>query len=465
MDVLLTHGYCLAEDSAEREIMRPHPPLGLLYVAAHLRAKGFTVEVADTTFGSLEATAARIRATRPSVVGIYANLMTRKNVLRLIRECRLAELPVVVGGPDPAPWAREYLRAGADFVAEGEGERTLEELIPRLQRDGSDKAGLLAVSGLSWLAGGEVVSSGPRDKIRELDAQPFPARDLIEVSQYLSAWRDRHGYGAVSIITARGCPFRCDWCSHTVFGHSHRRRSVKNVADEVELIRATFAPDRLWYADDVFTINRRWFFEYEAELTRRGLNTPFETITREDCLDEDVLAGLARMSCQKLWIGAESGSQRVLDAMSRKTDAARMREMVKAARRHGISVGTFVMVGYEGEELADIEATVEHLVEAMPDQVLTTVAYPIKGTGYFEKVKDRVVPLRAWSEGSDRDHTVLGRKSRRYYEHARDWIVHSVEQKRLESEGRRFSAAKHFVRATKAKLAMAAAEHEVERGE
>ncbi|MBI2379045.1 MAG: radical SAM protein [Deltaproteobacteria bacterium] len=465
MDVLLTHGYCLAEDSAEREIMRPHPPLGLLYLTSHLRAKGLDVDVVDTTFSSLAEVEARLERSRPKLVGIYANLMTRSNVLRLVRFASNLGLPVLVGGPDPAPWAEEYLRAGATFVGEGEGERTIEELVPHLERHG--RAELERVAGLAWLEGGEVRRAPARERMKELDAQPFPARDAIDISRYLAAWRKKHGFGAVSIITARGCPFRCDWCSHTVFGHSHRRRSVKNVADEVAMIRERYRPERLWYADDVFTIHRRWLLEYCEELSRRELQTPFETITREDCLDAEVLDALRTMQCKKLWIGAESGSQRILDAMQRKTDALRMREMVKQTKEHGIEVGTFVMVGYEGETPSDIEATREHLLEAMPDQVLTTIAYPIKGTGYYEKVRDRVFAVRAWADGSDRDHTVIGRRSRRYYEHARDWIEHSVLHRRLElaGRGRTLLAAKHLVRAQKARLGMRATEHETEAGE
>jgi radical SAM superfamily enzyme YgiQ (UPF0313 family) len=228
------------------------------------------------------------------------------------------------------------------------------------------------------------------------------------------------------LITARGCPYECNWCSHGVFGYSHRRRSPQNVADELESIVATYRPDLLWYADDVFTIHHRWLYTYAAELKRRGLRLPFETISREDRLSETVIRTLAEMGCLRLWIGAESGSQRILDAMQRRTNAKRVTEMVGLLKRYGIETGMFIMLGYEGEELTDLEATVEHLKATLPDQFLTTVAYPIRDTPYYQRVKERVVPLKPWEEGSDRDQTVAGRHSRRFYDFATRWMVHEI---------------------------------------
>jgi radical SAM superfamily enzyme YgiQ (UPF0313 family) len=239
---------------------------------------------------------------------------------------------------------------------------------------------------------------------------------------------------------------------------------VTNVVDEVEQIVADYQPDMLWYADDVFTINFKWLREYAAELDRRGLNLPFETISREDRLNEEIVATLARMGCSRLWIGAESGSQRILDAMKRRTNAERMRAMVHLLQRHGIKVGMFIMLGYEGEERSDIEATVEHLKEANPDTFLTTVAYPIKGTPYYDSVADRVTPRRSWEDGSDRDYTVLGRHSPRYYGFATRWMVNEVALHRQRQAQRRSyrRMARAFVNAQIGRFGMLLTEREVE---
>ncbi len=463
MDLLLTHGYCLEEDPAERAVMRPYPPLGILYLSSHLKQKGFEVQVFDTTFRTLSDFEATINAQRPKVVGIYVNLMTRQNVLRMIGMLRKIGATVIVGGPEPVNYAQEYLDRGADVVVSGEGELTMEALLPHLARHGLNQ--LETVAGIVYRdPNGLARATAERPKIVNLDDQPFPDRDAIDLRQYMRAWKTHHGQSSVSLITARGCPFKCNWCSHSVFGHSHRRRSPENVAAEVALIRETYAPDLLWYADDVFTIHRKWFFRYAELLTERGLITPFETISREDRLDEEVVAELARLRCFRLWVGAESGSQRILDLMQRQTNAARVREMIKLLQRYGIQAGTFIMLGYEGEELEDLEATVAHLKDALPDQLLTTIAYPIRGTLYYQKAQPRVRALKVFEDGSDRNHTVAGRRSRKFYQHAQEWMVHEVElaKERQKHRPDPLNIARHALRAQKGRLGMLATQHERE---
>ncbi len=465
MDLLLTHGYCLHEDPHERAVMRPYPPLGLLYLSSHLKQRGFDVGVFDTTFRRFEDLRHLLERERPSVVGLYATLMTRRPVLEAIRLCKQIGSTVILGGPEPAPHAEEYLARGADIVVAGEGERTLEELLPHLSRHGLTR--LDEIKGIIYLGGdGVVVRNPPRPQLRDLDAQPFPDRDAIDVREYLEAWRRCHGVGSLSLITGRGCPYTCTWCSHAVFGFGHRQRSASNVADEVETILDRYQPDMLWYADDVFTLSRRWVFAYAAELERRGVRIPFETISREDRLDGDVVETLARMGCRRLWIGSESGSQVVLDRMQRRTDAGRVRDMVKLLQRHGIEAGLFIMLGFEGEETADIEETVEHLKAAGPDAFLTTLAYPIKGTPYHDDVADRVIALKPWELGSDRDTTIAGRHSQRFYSFATRWMVNEVawSQERNSAERDFGRMLRTYVNARFGRMGMRLTEHEVEHG-
>jgi radical SAM superfamily enzyme YgiQ (UPF0313 family) len=465
VDVLLTHGYFLREDSHELEVMRPYPALGLLYISAYLKERGFEPEIFDSTFQDPAAFQAFVARVRPPVIGIYCNMMTRWSAVRMIPACRAAGARVVVGGPDPVNYAEDYLAAGADVVVIGEGEQTLEELIPHLAHSGPQ--GMRDIKGIVYReTDGALICTPPRAYLADLDAQPFPDRTAIDIPAYMRVWSEHHGMSSVSLITARGCPYTCTWCSHSVFGYSHRRRSAANVADEVEQIVANYGPDMLWYADDVFTIHHRWLRSYADELDGRGLRVPFETISREDRLNEEVVETLARMGCFRLWIGSESGSQRVLDAMERRTDAVRVREMVHLLQRHGIEAGMFIMLGYEGEEFADLEATVEHLKLASPDQLLTTVAYPIKGTPYYDAVADRVHALKPWAEGSDRDLTVLGRHSRRFYQHATRWMVNEVARHRLSREQRPpyGRLLKSTVNAKRGRLGMLLTRHEIEEG-
>ena len=276
-----------------------------------------------------------------------------------------------------------------------------------------------------------MVRTPPRPQIPDLSAQPWPDREAIDLERYLQTWQTHHGVRSTSLITARGCPYTCTWCSHSVFGETHRRRSVEDVVNEVAYLVERYRPDQLWYADDVLTINPRWFLQYAAELKRRGLRLPFECISRADRLNPEVIDALAEMGCDRLWIGAESGSQRILDAMKRKADVTDVQVKTKMLQARGIQVGMFIMLGYDGEEVADIEATVDHLKKANPDVFLTTVAYPIKGTKYHEAVSGRVYSGLHWAERSDRDLGVQGRYSSRFYDHATRWMVNEVNLHRL----------------------------------
>ncbi len=464
-DLLLVHSYCLEEDPHELAIMKPYPPLGILYISAHLKAKGFDVRVFDSTFSNWETLQRYLLAERPPVVGFYTNLMSRPKVIRSLPFVKSLGAIAIVGGPDAANYPEDYLAHGADIVVVGEGEQTLEELLPHLARYGP--SGMQHIHGIVYREGDEtLVTTPPRDYLSDLDAQPIPDRDAINIQHYVRAWREHHGMGSISLITARGCPYKCAWCSHAVYGYTHRRRSPENVADELELIIDRYQPDMVWYADDVFTIHKGWFLRYADELRRRGIRIPFETISREDRLNEEVIRTLAEIGCSRIWVGAESGSQRVLDAMNRRTKAPRVAEVVQQLQRYGIEAGMFIMLGYDGEDTQDLEETVDLLKQANPNQFLTTVAYPIKNTPYYNSVKEKVIPLKSFEEGSDRDFTVAGRHSRRYYRLATRWMVNEValHQERQRDAPNYRRMAKALVNARVGRAGMRLTEREVERG-
>lgn len=465
MDILLAHGYFLYEDPHEMKVMRPYPPLGILSISAYLKAKGFAVGLFDTTFQSMSAFEHYIQQTRPPVVGLYTNMMTKPNILRMMAFCKQHGAIVVLGGPEPPHYAREYLEHGADIIVKGEGELTLEELLPHLAKCGL--RGLEAIAGISYRnEEGEVVENMPRPFIKDLSSLPWPDREAIDLPEYMRIWKENHGQSSISVICSRGCPYTCTWCSHSVYGESHRRRSPEHVADELLWLKERYNPDLIWYADDVFTINRRWFFEYHAALKERGVRIPFECISRADRLDEEVIQTLAEMGCYRLWNGSESGSQKVLDAMKRKVEVQHVQEVTHLLQKYGIQAGMFIMLGYDGEEVEDIEATVEHLKISNPDVFLTTVAYPIKGTGYYHEVKDRIIANKPWAERSDRDLTVAGRHSKRFYSYATRWMVNEVALHRARTRGQasRLQKLKMSANIVVGKLGMQFTRNEVETG-
>jgi radical SAM superfamily enzyme YgiQ (UPF0313 family) len=281
----------------------------------------------------------------------------------------------------------------------------------------------------------------------------------------VETWRTHHGSGSVNFITARGCPFRCNWCSHQVFGQSHRRRDPALVVDEVEWLLHRYSPDMIWVSDDVFTINHAWLRSYTAEMRRRSLRIPFECISRADRLNDEMLDLLAELGCFRIWIGSESGSQRILDAMDRGVKIEQVQNAVRMSRERGIQSGMFLMWGYEGEELDDIEATIRHVSTSQPDIFFTTVSYPIKGTPYYNRVSDRLVQLEPWGKTSDRELTVKGRHTKRFYAHVDKLLRDEVEKAKLlrnscANDGEKVTLLEQSIHQSRA--AMMSTYHEVE---
>ncbi len=470
MKVLFTHGYFLHEDPKEQEIMKPYPPLGLLYLSAWLDKHNIENEVFDTTFSTKEKLKEHLLLTRPPIVALYTNLMTKLNVIEIVRFIRnhesLQNTLIVLGGPDVTHNIPDYLATGADLIVIGEGEQTMlsiSELVaqPTFAKAMAGKSAewgthstteipsptfrnphsaFRNVAGLAYLLeDGSVHKTGDREKLRDIDALPFPNRHKIDLGKYLAAWKTAHGHNAMSISTQRGCPYTCKWCSTAVYGQSYRRRSAENVVDEIVFLQKNYDFDLIWFVDDVFTVSHKWLGEFHDELKKRQVTLQFECITRSDRLNDDVLKMLRACGCFRVWIGAESGSQRIIDAMDRRVDVDQVRAMIKSARQEGIQAGTFIMLGYPGETEADIRETVEHLKDSNPDLFTITVAYPIKGTGLYEEVQSTAFASMPWAESTDRDLDFKRTYPRRYYDFAVRWTVNSVHWHKAKLAGKQFS--------------------------
>jgi radical SAM superfamily enzyme YgiQ (UPF0313 family) len=278
----------------------------------------------------------------------------------------------------------------------------------------------------------------------------------------VSTWQEHHGTGAVSLITSRGCPYSCTWCSHSVFGKTLRKRSPARVADEVEIIREQYQPGMLWYADDVFNIQQKWLHDYAAELKRRSINIPFECTCRADRMNEGIMETLRDMGCFRIWIGSESGSQRLLDAMKRGVTTEHVQATTRLARQYGIETGLFLMWGFEDENADDILRTIEHVKKANPDIVLTTVSYPIKGTGYFDRMTEqqRVFNNSPWEETNDRHNQIHGRHSSRYYDSVNRWMTGELEVMRSQLNGSWVGRLRGVVKARLGRVGMMLSAHQ-----
>jgi radical SAM superfamily enzyme YgiQ (UPF0313 family) len=405
--------------------MRPYPPLGILYISTYLENEGIANEVYDTTFSSKLKFNDYLLTNRPKHVAFYVNLMTKLNVLASIKFIKqnLPDSKIILGGPEVTHSIENFLHHGADFIVIGEGEVTMAELINELNRGSNE---LEKICGIAYIKDGAVNQTTEREKLKDLDLLGLPNRKKIDLQLYLSAWKERHGKHTISVSTMRGCPYTCKWCSRAVYGLSYRRRSPEKVAEELAYLKQEYNPDSLWFVDDVFTVSHKWLNSFAEELKKKKIIIPYECITRADRMNEEVVKLLKETGCFRVWIGAESGSQKMIDLMDRRVDVNQVRDMIKLTKLHGIEAGTFIMLGYPGETEEDIEETITHLKESNPDHFTITVAYPIKGTEMYQEVEALKTTNLDWAESTDRQIDFKRTYSRRYYDFAVKRVVNEV---------------------------------------
>lgn len=409
--------------------MKPYPPLGLLYISAFLEQQGYDNDVFDSTFSSMEKLQEKLLSTKPDVIGVYTNLMTKLNVLKIVQfikaSTELQHTKVLLGGPEVRHHKDKFLQHGVDVIVFGEGENTMLELVQAYSE--TSNPNLAVIPGIAFKnENGVVQVNAERGLKKEVDELPLPNRKKIDLQLYFDAWKSRHGHSVVSINTMRGCPYDCKWCSRAVYGQSYRRRSPANVVSEMKWLKENYNFDMIWFVDDVFTVNYPWLREFAAELERQQLQIPYEVITRADRMNEQIIDVLKQTGCYRVWIGAESGSQRIIDAMSRRVKVEQVRSMIQLSREKGIQAGTFIMLGYPGETEEDIVETLHHLKVSDPDLYTLTVAYPIKGTPLYTEVENDFIQDLPWETSTDRDIDFTRKYSRRYYDYAIRWIYNEV---------------------------------------
>jgi anaerobic magnesium-protoporphyrin IX monomethyl ester cyclase len=434
--VLFAHGHLLRYDAKQFAIGKPYPPLATLFAAAHLRAQGHEVSLYDPMLDEdLAGFGAALDRHRPEVVVLYDDSFNwfTKMCLQRMREAARAMVaqahgrgvPVVVAGHDAADEPEAYLQAGAAFVVAGEGELTLGELLQRWRPaagppgatgEPGDSAGALEVPGLVFRHRGFLRRTGKRKLIQDLDALPLPAWDLVDVDRYRRFWRARHGYFSLNVVTTRGCPYLCNWCAKPVYGNTYHSRSPDNVLAEIALLRERYAPDHLWFCDDILGLKTRWLIPFAEGMAARGLAMPFLCQTRVDLMNADNVGALHRAGAAEVWLGAESGAQSVLDAMDKGIRVEQTREAVRRLQAHGIRVGLFLQFGYPGEGWPEIQATRALVRELQPDDIGISVSYPLPGTAFHDRVKAELGDKRNWQQSDDLDPLVKSAFPRAFYQ-------------------------------------------------
>lgn len=427
LKILFTHGYFIKEDEKEQKIMKPYPPLGILYLSAWLDRFDVDNDVYDTTFSDLNTCEEYLNGNSYDIIALYTNLMTKLNVIRLVKYIKTTnkDTLIVLGGPDVTYNVEDYLDTGADVIVIGEGEQTMLEIAKSYAETPIKE--FAHIDGVAYRdKDGDIHKTNGRERIRPVDDLPFPNRHKINMQDYLDTWKTHHGKSAMTMSTQRGCPYTCKWCSTAVYGQSYRRRSPELVANEMLSLKQKYNPDSIWFVDDVFTVSHKWIEAFANALKEQGAGIPFECITRADRMNDEVIHWLKEAGCFRVWIGAESGSQKVIDLMDRRVDVNQVREMIRQTRKQGMEAGTFIMLGYPGETEEDIIETVEHLKQSNPDFFTITIAYPIKGTSLYQEVEAKQTKTLDWQQSTDRDRDFERAYSRKYYDYAVRWVTNEV---------------------------------------
>lgn len=408
--LLFAHSYFLRFDPKQWQAGQPYPPLGTLYAAAVMRERNHTTHLFDTMFEpDPAAIAERIRVHRPDYVVIYDdgfNYLT-KMCLTNMREaawemCRIARehgCRVIVSSSDATDHYEQYLNAGADYVILGEGEMTLLELVDTL--NGDDRQ-LQQVAGIVFREGQSTIKTGPRPVMRNLDSLPLPAWDLLDIEPYREAWNRSAGYLSLNIGTTRGCPFKCNWCAKPIYGNRYNSRSPHHVVDELVYLKKQFDVEHIWFCDDIFGLKPGWVQEFASLIHEAGLKIRFKIQSRADLLvQENYVAALAAAGCENVWMGAESGSQRILDAMDKGITVAQIGQATELLKKHGIKPSFFIQFGYLGETDKDIRSTIRMINTLLPDSIGISVSYPLPGTGFYEKVKQDLAAKSNWTDSDE----------------------------------------------------------------
>jgi anaerobic magnesium-protoporphyrin IX monomethyl ester cyclase len=447
--ILFTHSYFYKLDAKQWRFKQPYPPLGTILAAAVIRevkvsenSPGFSVSFFDTALrDSPHEIIPILKTESPKYLVIYDdgfNYLTkmcltamRDAAFVMAEEGKKAGCTVIVSSSDAADHYEKYFEHGVDYVVRGEGEETLKELLLKLERrEDTD-----SVFGLAFSRDNKTSVTPPRPVIRDLDSLPLPAWDLIDMESYRKIWLKHYGYFSLNLATTRGCPFKCNWCAKPIYGNRYNSRSPEHVLTEIELLLNNYKPDHFWMSDDIFGLKPGWVQSFRDEVKKKKISFRYKIQSRADLLlEEDTINALAESGAQTIWMGAESGSQKILDAMDKGTTVEQIAEATKLLKKKKIRVGFFLQFGYLGETQADIDATLDMVLKLMPDEIGVSVSYPLPGTVFYENVKSMLKEKQNWHDSDDLSMMYQSTFNSAYYKklhryiHNRYRIQRGVEQ-------------------------------------
>jgi anaerobic magnesium-protoporphyrin IX monomethyl ester cyclase len=410
MKILFTHSYFLQFDIKQVAHAQPYPPLGTILAASLIRENDFEVKLFDTMFASSPNEIIPVlESYRPNVLVVYDdgfNYLTkmclsnmRDAAFKMQHFAKKIGCKVIMTSSDAADHYEKYLNEGADYVIIGEAEYTLLNILNYIKNDISISDN---ISGIAYKNGGQLVKTDKRVIKKDLDELPLPAWDLVDIEPYKKVWQQKHGFFSINIATTRGCPYKCNWCAKPIYGNIYNMRSVKNVIQEIKLLKQLFNFDHIWFCDDIFGLKDSWVSEFSELVKKENLNFRYKIQSRADLLiQENYVQFLSDSGCDDVWMGAESGSQRILDAMDKGTAVNQIKDARKLLKQHNIKASFFIQFGYLSETIDDIKLTIDLLKETMPDDIGISVSYPLPGTKFYNKVKHDLKNKSNWTDSDE----------------------------------------------------------------
>jgi anaerobic magnesium-protoporphyrin IX monomethyl ester cyclase len=420
---------------------QPYPPLGTIIAASLLRENNFEVGLFDPMFAKHpDEIIPVLEKFRPDVLVVYDdgfNYLTKMCLSNMRRasfvmqeHARKYNCRVVVTSSDAADHYENYLDNQAHFVIMGEAENTLLELAGSLKEKNLNYE---KIRGLAYKKNNKIIKTQPRPVSKNPDEFPLPAWDLVNIEPYQKVWRQKHGYFSINIATTRGCPYKCNWCAKPIYGNKYNMRSPQNVIDEIKMLKMRFDLQHIWFCDDIFGLKRSWVTEFAALVKKENLKFKYKIQSRADLLvQEQYIEDLAASGCDDVWMGAESGSQKILDAMDKGTTVEEIRLARQLLKKYHIKASFFLQFGYLGEDLSDIEKTLTLVKEAMPDDIGVSVSYPLPGTGFYEKVKQDISVKTNWTDSDEMALLFKNTYSPDFYKQLHHFIHKLYRQKRAE---------------------------------
>ncbi|WP_296381239.1 radical SAM protein [Winogradskyella sp.] len=430
LDVVFSHSYYYKFDSKQWSNKTPYPPLGTLYAASYLREHNYKVGVFDANLldDPIEIKP-YLETHKPKTFVLYDdgfNYLTkmclttmREAAFKMIKIAKELNCSVVVCSSDSTDHFEKYLNAGADFVIQGEGEITLKALVDAIE----NKSDTSEIKDLIFKKEDEIIKNPKRPVLRDLDELPLPAWDLIDIEPYKQIWKSGGNEFTINIATTRGCPFKCNWCAKPIYGNRYNSHSPEYITKHIKYLSETYGVNRFWMCDDIFGLKPNWVQSFNTELKKEQLSISYYIQSRVDLLlKEDTIDVLAESGLEEVWVGAESGSQAILDAMDKDTTVEQIYEATHILKEKGVRVAFFIQFGYLGETKEDIAKTVAMIKELVPDNLGVSVSYPLPGTKFYDKVKDDLKLKANWTDSDDLAMLFKGTYSSAFYKKLQRYV-------------------------------------------